>query len=321
MQPSSSYLSQYQTFTNNRTKPEDYVKRYSADLGVEDAKARVKSARSAIKSTEDTIAATPDSVSGRTSGSLVTDSQRNRLVQNEIAPMQEVLRTQGGAFSEATGDLSALNADLNSKVDLAVRQDESQANSLLTLYQAAMEAEKLAEQKRQYEADAAERIRQFNANLAESRRASSAFSPSFGASASAGGAKPAAVMTQKSNGSGFAFADSGGQPISAAKYAELTGQDIRSVLYSMGQKGDTYAAQVYNQLRNDPFFGKGDANYDARVKATYSPLFWGTGGAASSSGIKVATPLNTSTVKVSNPQSTAKVSVVSKPNTSKVTVR
>lgn len=319
MQPSSSYLSQYQTFTNNRVKPEDYVKRYSTDLGVEDAKARVKSARSAIKSTEDTIAATPDSVSGRTSGSLVTDSQRNRLVQNEIAPMQEVLRTQGGAFSEATGDLNTLNTDLNSKVDLALRQDETQSNSLLTLYQAAMEQEKLAEQKRQYDADAAERIRQFNANLAESRRASSALSPSFGASAAS--AKPAAVMTQKSNGSGFAFADGSGQPISAAKYAELTGQDVRSVLYSMGQKGDTYAAQAYNQLRSDPFFGKGDANYDARVKATYSPLFWGTGGATTSSGLKVTTPINTSTVKVTNPQNTAKVSVVNNPNTSKVTVR
>ena len=319
MQPSSSFLSQYQSFTNNRVKPEDYVKRYSADLGVEDAKARVRSARSAIKSTEDTIAATPDSVSGRTSGSLVTDSQRNRLVQNEIAPMQEVLRTQGGAFSEATGDLSTLNNDLNSKVDLAVRQDDSQANSLLTLYQAAQEQEKLAEQKRQYEADAAERIRQFNANLAESRRASSAFSPSFGAGATTPAA-PAAVMTPKSNGSGFAFADSSGQPISAAKYAQLTGQDIRSVLYSMGQKGDTYAAQAYNQLRNDPFFGKGDANYDNRVKETYSPLFWGTGG-ATTGGLKVTTPLNTSTVKVSNPQSTAKVSVSNKPSTAKVTVR
>ena len=318
MQPSTNYLSQYQTFSNNRVKPEDYVKRYSADLGVDDAKARVKSARSAIKATEDTIAATPDSVSGRTSGSLVTDAQRNRLVQNEVAPLQDVLRTQGGAYGDASTDFSTLNSDLNRRVDLSLSQDESQANSLLTLYQAAMEQEKQQEAKRQFDAQMAIE----NARLAETKRANSMqFSPSLGATgAGAAGAKPAAVMAKKSNGSGFAFANSNGQAISAAKYAELTGQDIRTVLYSMGQQGDTYAAQVYNQLRNDPYFGKGNAAYDERVRSTYSPLFWGTGGGGgSSSGLKVTTPLQTSTVKVSNPQSNAKVSVTNAP--SKATVR
>lgn len=272
MQPSSSLFSQYDSFQKSRVKPEDYVKRYSTDLGVEDAKTRVKSARSAIRSTEDTIAATPDSVSGRTSGSLVTDSQRNRLVQNEIAPMNEVLRTQGNNYSEASGDLNTLNTDLNRKVDLALNADDTQANTLMQLYAAALESEKAAEAKRQFE----EGLRLEREKMAASERAARAAyaTPSFGGGTT--GAAPAAAMTKKANGGGFAFADADGNSISAAQYASLTGKDIRDVLYTMGQQGDSYAAQVYNQLRSDPFFGKGDTNYDTRVKSTYSPLFWGT---------------------------------------------
>lgn len=291
MQPSSSFLSQYQTFTNNRVKPEDYVKKYAADLGVEDAKTRVKSARAAIRATEDTIAATPDSVAGRTSGSLVTDAQRNRLVQNELAPLQEVMRVQGSNFSEAGADLNTLNTDLNRRVDLALQGDDSQANSLLTLFQAASDQEKQAEAKRQYD----EQMALEREKLAETRRANSMqFSPSFGGG-NTPGATPAAVMTKKSNGSGFAFADSTGAPISAARYAQLTGKDIRDVLYTMGQQGDTYAAQVYNQLRIDPFFGKGDVNYDNRVKSTYSALFWGTGGNAAPASTPAPKATNTNT--------------------------
>lgn len=273
MQPSSTYLSQYQTFSNNRVKPEDYIKRYSKELGVEDARSRVKSARSAIKATEDTIAATPDSVAGRTSGSLVTDAQRNRLVQNEVTPLQEVLRTQGGAFGDAANDFSVLSGDVDKRVDLALRTDDTQANTLMQLYGASLESEKQAEAKRQFEENLKLQREQIAASERASARAAAAASPSFGGG---GGDTPKAVMARKSNGSGFAFADSSGQSISAAKYAQLTGKDIRDVLYSMGQDGDTYAAAVYNQLRADPFFGKGDANYDKRVKGTYSPLFWGS---------------------------------------------
>lgn len=266
MQPSSSLISQYQTFQSNRTKPEDYVKKYATDLGVDDAKQRVKSARAAIKSTEDTIAGTPQSVAGRTSGSLVTDSQRNRLVQNEVAPLQEIMRTQSGAYSDASNDLTTLGGELDKRVGYGLQADDTQANTLLQLFSAASDQEKAAEARRQFD----ENLKLQNNQLVASRAAVA--TPSIGGTATQ---TPPAVMTRKSNGSGFAFADNTGQSISAAKYAQITGKDIREVLYAMGQQGDSYAASVYNQLRQDPFFGKGDANYDKRIKSAYSPLFWG----------------------------------------------
>lgn len=80
---------------------------------------------------------------------------------------------------------------------------------------------------------------------------------------------------QRKMDGGFAFTDAAGKPISAATYASQTGQDVRDVLYEMGQGGDQYAAQLYNQFRSDPFFGKGNAAYDKKVMQQYSPIFWG----------------------------------------------
>lgn len=274
---SADYLKQYQDFTNSRVKPEDYIKRYSDELGVNAARDSVIGARTAIKATEDTIAGAPAGVAGRTSGALVTEAQRNRLVQNEVAPLQDVLRQQNSGLSTATSDYSDLQSTAAQRATAAYQGDESKGKSLMDLYNAALQAEQEAERKRQFELQLAENKRQFDAQLAASKAAASrAFSPSLGSGGSTASSSAPAVMAKKSNGSGFNFATSSGQSISAAKYAALTNQDIRSVLYTMGQQGDKYAAQVYNQLRQDPFFGKGNASYDARVKATYSPLFWGT---------------------------------------------
>src|SRR4051812_46523127 len=105
MEPSSALLGRYQTFQQGRKRPEDYVKQYSTELGVDQLRTRVGDARGAIRATEDTIRATPGSVAGRTSGSLVSDAARTRLVQNEMAPLQELYHTQSGAFGDARGEL------------------------------------------------------------------------------------------------------------------------------------------------------------------------------------------------------------------------
>lgn len=189
MPPSSQLFSQYQTFQQKRSKPEDYVKKYTSELGVDQAKERVKSARTAIRSTEDTISGIPDSVAGRTSGSLVTDSQRNRLVQNEVAPLQDVLRTQNAGYGDATSDFNTLNSDLERRVGLALQGDDTQANTLLQLFQAASDAEKQAEAVRQFNAQMAEQQRQFNESqrTARAAAAASSYTPTFGGNTSASG--------------------------------------------------------------------------------------------------------------------------------------
>lgn len=74
----------------------------------------------------------------------------------------------------------------------------------------------------------------------------------------------------KGNG-GVAFTDQGGNPISAAKFAQNNGVGIGDLLYRMGQSGDQYAAGVYNQLKAAPQFAS-----SPQTKSAYSSLFWGT---------------------------------------------
>lgn len=255
MQPSSALFGQYQAFQQNRVKPEDYVKRYSTDLGVDDAKERVKSARTAIRSTEDTIAATPDSVAGRTGGSLVTDAQRNRLVQNEVAPLNEIMRTQSSAFGDASQDLSTLSNEVDKRVGYGLQSDDTQANTLLTLYQAASEKEKQDEARRQWEAQMAEQKRQFDEQQkAAARAAAAAASPSFGGGgAKAGAAATPAAATDPVQQSAYNdVASRMGQSDGAIK------SDYNATLKSAnyGNVRDKMKIEIYHKLRPD-LFGKG----------------------------------------------------------------
>lgn len=144
----------------------------------------------------------------------------------------------------------------------------------------------LAQQLRQQEQDREEQQRQFNLNYqlqkeqqAAQERASRAssggggFSPSYGGG---GGGVPAPkASVQRRKDGGFNFQDANGRPLSAAGYAAATGQDVRAVLKMMGQAGDKYAGEVYNQLRLDVGFGKDPKRTDY-AKKTYAPIFWGT---------------------------------------------
>lgn len=251
MQPSSALFGQYQAFQQNRVKPEDYVKRYSTDLGVDDAKARVAGARTAIRATEDTIAGAPDSVAGRTSGSLVSDAQRNRLVQNEVAPLNDIMRTQSNAFGDANADLSTLSNEVDKRVGYGLQSDDTQANSLLTLYQAAADQEKQQEAVRQYNEQMAEQKRQFDEQQkAAQRAAAAAASPSFGGGKSA--ATPAVTATDPVQQAAYNdVASRMGQSDGAIK------SDYNATLKSAnnGNAKDIQKIAIYQKLRPDLFAG------------------------------------------------------------------
>lgn len=147
----------------------------------------------------------------------------------------------------------------------------------------------LAQQMRAGEVDHAEKQRQFNESLAYERqklaanerqaaldRQSMSYSRPTVTPTQAPAAQQQLGWFQKKPTGGFAFADQGGKSISAAKWAQLNNKDVRDVLYQMGEAGDRYSQQLYNQLAADKFFGRGDGNYDRRIMQTYSPIFWGT---------------------------------------------
>lgn len=84
-------------------------------------------------------------------------------------------------------------------------------------------------------------------------------------------------MAKKSDNTGFAFTDQAGKPISAARFAQLNGQDISAVLAQMARGGDAYAANAFNWLQKvkGSDFVNTPQKLLAQAQKNFAPLFWG----------------------------------------------
>jgi len=276
MQPdpanSQQALAQLQGQQAQAQNPNDILSSQRQQLGVQSAQDTVTGLRGAINNTTKLLKQVAPSVMGRTGSSLVTNAQATKQIANEQAPISQSLTEQGSQYTQAAQDLSELQQRAQEAASGIYQGQQDKLSYAQNLYNTLYQREADAEKARQAELDRQEQIRQFNEQLAASKKSSGSYN--LGGTASTASTAGGATAVQR-NGGGFNFTDSSGNAISAAKYAQLTGQGIGTVLANMANKGDAYAAQLYNQLKSDPFFGKGDANYDNKIKNQYSAIFWG----------------------------------------------
>jgi len=146
----------------------------------------------------------------------------------------------------------------------------------------------LAQQLRQSEQDRAEQQRQFNINaklarqqFEESKRQAARAASggggglSFGGGVDGGGAAaPAKVARSQRKDGGFNFSYNG-QPISAAKYAQLTGTPFIDLLNNMAKSGDRGAAAIKGFVGNDYGIDRGRVNVQGKLGNIYNSLVWG----------------------------------------------
>jgi hypothetical protein len=166
----------------------------------------------------------------------ITNAARDKGMGFSGIPIAEQAKYNATTFLPAVANLqSSMN---NQKTSLLGALNTSNQDELKTA---------MGIQQNQQQIDAT------NAARAAATRASAASSGGSLASLFGGGAaqqqaaaKPA--MTPKQNGQGFNFTDPNGSAISAASYAKLTNQPIGAVLRTMGQAGDKYAQQAYNEI-------------------------------------------------------------------------
>lgn len=200
----------------------------------------------------------------------ITDQANRRGLFYSGMPIAEQARYTGAQFLPALANLRARYAqqkfDLTNALNKVTENQYNQAYGI-----------------RQNELDLEEKQREFDRQLAAQQAAARASGSGGGGGGNGiytggggGGKVPAATVQQRSGG-GFNFQDSSGNSISAARYAQLTGQPIGTVLQQMAAKGDKYAASVYNQIAN---FARQNPGYnvfnDAAAKKAYSAIFWGT---------------------------------------------
>lgn len=256
---STAALSQLQKIQSTAQDPNTILSGQRQQLGVNAAQDTVTGLRGAINNTTQLLKQVAPSVMGRTGNSLVTSAQAGRIIQNEQAPISQNLTDQGTQYTQATGDLSNLENRASQAANGIYQGQQDKLSYAQNLYNTLYQKEKDAQ-------TAAEQTRQFNEQLSASKKAASGGAASYlsGGSVPTAATAPKAASTQRSDG-GFNFTDTSGAPISAAKYAQLTGQNVLNVLLKMGQAGDKFAAQTYNTMKQAP-----------GVASRPQSLFWGT---------------------------------------------
>lgn len=287
---STEALNELKTFQGSRRKSDDILRDTETRLGVPTSTQRQAGLRAAITNTENLIRSVEPSVAGRTSGSLVTDAQKTRLVGLERAPLDDSFREQSRAYDSESANLNELKRQASTESQLAFAEDDAKESGLKGLYDTLYQRE-------QDEIARAERDRAF-AEAQRQARAAAAGSSNLakllagGNKAAAGGASPLAPKQRADKG--FEFVNEYGNPISAFQYAAMTGTPVRDLLQVMARSGDTGAKTALNFVGNDGGYDPTKVN-SKQLADLYNALAWGTGLSASvyspSSSSKKASPL------------------------------
>lgn len=204
-------------------------------FGVPEIRNTVSGLRTTVANTTNALSNVDPSVTGRTSGSLVTEAQRQKQVANERAPIAEQLTSQTGALNTQDQALRDALSQATSVANNKVQDYNAGRTALTNEYDIAHTREQDAATRAANTAAENERIREFNTTSGQNQQKIN----SSGSSSSA--ATPAS--SQRKDG-GFNFQDSSGNAISARKYAQLTGTNFNTVLKKMAANGDKGAADV-----------------------------------------------------------------------------
>lgn len=176
MSPSSQdAYAALQNFNNTRKSTSDILNEANAKYGVDDLTGRAKNYGVLVGNLQNSINAVDPSVTGRTSGSLVTEAQRSALVNREQQPLLKDLSTESQNYTNAQNDLNTARQQAGAYVTAVQGDQDTKYKALSDAYAAAVAAEQAAEQKRQYDADLAEKQREYNASLAASKAAASGY--------------------------------------------------------------------------------------------------------------------------------------------------
>lgn len=278
MNPGNSQqaLAQLQQTQATAYNPNDILANRRQELGVNAAQDTVTGLRGAINNSTKLLSQVAPSVMGRTQDSLVTNAQAGRIIQNEQAPIAQNLTTQGTQYNQANEDLGRLEGQAGEQAQAYERGQNDRISYAQNLYNTLYQREQDAQQAQQAELDRQEQIRRFNTQAIAQRSAASASAagPStFNLGAPTPTASAPKATAQQRQGGGYNFVDTSGKAVSAGTYAALTGQSIGNVLYSMGQSGDKYAQQAYNQIKNNQEYYNRNPG---ALKQEFSSLFWGT---------------------------------------------
>lgn len=254
---STSALSALNSF--QPTSSADILSQAQSKYGIPDLSNRVQALTGITNNLTNSIAAVDPSVTGRTSGSLVTEAQRSALVNREKQPLLTDLSTNEQNLNTAKGDLNTNQSFADSLAAALASDQTNKYNRLKSQYDVSKAAEDTRASQQLEQQKLTEQAREADLS-ASSSSANNSYLASLLGGGNTASASTKAGYTPKNgqNGSGgFTFTDNMGNPTSAFNYAQQSGTDFGTLLHQMGQAGDTYAQQAYNQIAaNQQYYSK-----------------------------------------------------------------
>lgn len=264
---SAQAMQNLQSAQGQQKTPDQLLQQEQGNLGVSQAQQQVSGLRSAITNTTNLLNQVAPSVQGRAANSLVTSAQETRQVANEQAPISQELSQQTQDYNTANANYTDLQGQASSAANADLSAENQQLGNLQNIYsdlyasEQAQQAQAL--QTSEFNQQQAEAQREFNASQSGSGSVGNLLGGLFGGGGTtptggaSGGSAP--TMAQRAGG-GFNFSYNG-QSINAADFAHSTGQDFRSILQQMANKGDSGAKAALNFVGN--MDSNGFVNYDA----------------------------------------------------------
>jgi hypothetical protein len=171
-------------------------------LGIADARTRVTDLRTQLMNTENLLRSVDANVTQRTSGSLVTEAQRQKLVGSEQAPLTESLRVQGNNYEGAKEDTASILTEGKTKADLEYQGVKDKRQSIIDRLEIARDNAKNATEKVKWEKEIqlqeqkmAEEKRQFEANYALDKQSLAQAAAKSSSSSGGGGSKSSGGST------------------------------------------------------------------------------------------------------------------------------
>jgi uncharacterized small protein (DUF1192 family) len=235
MASSAQIASQLAAYDKKRQSSADVLNSAMKQYGVPEIRGRVAGLRTTLANTETALNNVDPSVTGRTSRSLVTEAQRQRMVTNERAPIAQQYGDQSRALTTESANLSDQEKAAQTLAHGRINDFTAGRDALRSQYEIALARE--TEARRRAEAD-----RAFNYQKESDARNYSLAASKVASSGSSSSSTP--NYQQRSKDKGFNFQDAGGNAISARKFAELTGTDFNTLLRKMAAAGDAGAKDV-----------------------------------------------------------------------------
>lgn len=258
---SAQALTSLQGAESSAQDPNSILQAQNGALGVDAAQNTVTGLRGAINNTTKLLQQVAPSVMGRTAGSLVTNAQAGRQVQNEQAPIQTNLTQEGTDYNQANEDLGTLRTQAQNAASgiYQGQQDKlSYAQNLYnSLYGQEQDASKMAEQQREFDATQA---------AAKAAASSGNFNLTGGTPTTTNtGTTGSSDAKNLSGGKSLNDATTALKQLLATKNSATITNTINAIMKS-AQYGNTYDAAKLQVIKNQPEFKQYLANLN---NATY----------------------------------------------------